>query len=351
MSDTLLNAFEAYLNKFSESDWLNAIETLAPEIHEVDRAATQIWFRFFPLELFRYLQSVDDKEKAVHAFAIQGDYELKDQIDTSHHFLYGHRYWKTVKAAIEAESAVFENGDVDLAEEIRQIAKMAAEKLKVDTSLLLGITVVGFMTVVQAGLENFKNAAGEVDKPKGLMAKSPDQIVKERAKDDSQGLLGFLKTVDKHFTVNYTTPKFEGKFGIINEEEIASASAKDQSKDWKAADDRCWEGVVPVECRSAACGTCWVGVLGGQEKLSEVARLERNRVKIFGYKQPEDPKPLLRLACQAKAYGNVSIVIPPWNGVFGKEVYGVERVELEPATTSAKENRTIVKEAVKNQLM
>jgi ferredoxin len=207
------------------------------------------------------------------------------------------------------------------------------------------------MTVVQAGLENFKNAAGEVDKPKGLMAKSPDQIVKERAKDDSQGLLGFLKTVDKHFTVNYTTPKFEGKFGIINEEEIASASAKDQSKDWKAADDRCWEGVVPVECRSAACGTCWVGVLGGQEKLSEVARLERNRVKIFGYKQPEDPKPLLRLACQAKAYGNISIVIPPWNGVFGKEVYGVERVELEPATTSAKENRTIVKEAVKNQLM
>ena len=345
------NTFETYLNKFNENDWLGSIETLAPEIHEVDRAATGVWFRFFPLGLFRYLQSAEDKEKAVQSLVIKGDYELKNQIDTSHHFLYGHRYWKTVKAAIEAESAVFENGDIDLAEEIRQIAQLAAEKLKADTSLVLGITAVGFMTVVQAGLENFKNASGEVEKPQGLMAKTANQIVKERAKDDSQGLFGFLKTIDKKFTVNYTTPKFEGKFGVIYDEEIASASAKDQSKDWKAADDRCWEGVVPVECRSAACGTCWVGVLGGEEKLSEVERLERTRMEIFGYHQPEDAKPVLRLACQAKAYGNVSIVIPPWNGTFGREVYGVEHVDLEPATTSAKQTRTIVKEAVKNQLM
>jgi len=345
------NTFEVYLNKFNENDWLAAVETLAPEIHEVDRAATGVWFRFFPLGLFRYLQSAEDKEKTVQDLVIKGDHELKNQIDTSHHFLYGHRYWKTVKAAIEAESAVFENSDIDLAEEIRQVAALAAEKLKVDTSLVLGITAVGFMTVVQAGLDNFKNATGEVEKPKGLMAKSPDQIVKERAKDDSQGLFGFLKTIDKKYTVSYMTPKFEGKFGVIIEEEIASASAKDQSRDWKAADDRCWEGVVPVECRSAACGTCWVGILGGQEKLSKVERLERNRIKIFGYNQPEDEKPFLRLACQAKAYGNVSIVIPPWNGAFGREVYGVEHIELEPATTSAKQTRTIVKDAVKNQLM
>ncbi|HTK25774.1 MAG TPA: hypothetical protein VL327_04390 [Pyrinomonadaceae bacterium] len=345
------NTFDVYINKFNENDWLAAVETLAPEIHEVDRAATQIWFRFFPLGLFRYLESTEDKDAATQTFVIKGDRELKNQIDTSHHFLYGHRYWKTVKAAIEAESAVFENSNIDLAEEIRQVAALAAEKLKVDTSMILGITAAGFMTVVQAGLDNFKNAAGEVEKPKGLMAKSPDQIVKERAKDDSQGLFGFLKTIDKKFTVTYTTPRFEGNFGIIVEEEIASASAKDQSKDWKAADERCWEGVVPVECRSAACGTCWIGVLGGQEKLSEVERLERSRMEIFGYHQPEDEKPFLRLASQAKAYGNVSIVIPPWNGTFGREVYGIDHIELEPATTSAKQTRTIVKDAVKNQLM
>jgi uncharacterized 2Fe-2S/4Fe-4S cluster protein (DUF4445 family) len=27
---------------------------------------------------------------------------------------------------------------------------------------------------------------------------------------------------------------------------------------------------------------------------------------------------MIRLACQAQAQGAVSIVIPPWNGVFGK---------------------------------
>ena len=66
-------------------------------------------------------------------------------------------------------------------------------------------------------------------------------------------------------------------------------------------------------------------------------------MKVFGYKQPEDEKPFLRLACQAKAFGNVTIVIPPWNGVFGKKVYGnVDELELEPVTTSAKALREAV---------
>ena len=68
---------------------------------------------------------------------------------------------------------------------------------------------------------------------------------------------------------------------------------------------------------------------------------------MFGYNQTDDPKPLIRLACQAKASGNVTIVIPPWNAVFGKKVYGnVEELDLEPVTTSAKALRETVKEAV-----
>jgi ferredoxin len=137
-----------------------------------------------------------------------------------------------------------------------------------------------------------------------------------------------------------------GKFQIISDEEIASASARDQSQNWRARDERCWEGVVPVECRSASCGTCWVGVLGGEEKLSEVGRRERYRMKVFGYEQPNDERPILRLACQAKAYGNATIVIPPWNGVFGKTVYGnVEELDLEPVTTSAKKLRETIASA------
>jgi len=71
-----------------------------------------------------------------------------------------------------------------------------------------------------------------------------------------------------------------------------------------------------VECRSASCGTCWVGVLGGAEKLSDVAVREAKKIKEFGYIDTAEPKPLIRLACQAAALGAVSVVIPPWNGVL-----------------------------------
>ena len=72
-----------------------------------------------------------------------------------------------------------------------------------------------------------------------------------------------------------------------------------------------------MECRAASCGTCWIGVIGGAEKLSPVVdRDERRRMKVFGYLDSAEERPLIRLACQAKAHGAVSIVIPPWNGVF-----------------------------------
>ena len=90
---------------------------------------------------------------------------------------------------------------------------------------------------------------------------------------------------------------------------------------WWSRDPRCIpnEGPIPVECRAASCGTCWIGVLAGAEKLSPVvANDEGRRMEVFGYPGTEGEKPLIRLACQAKAFGAVSIVIPPWNGVIGK---------------------------------
>jgi ferredoxin len=343
------NNFENFLSKFSEKDWLTAVENLLPAIHEVDRNAVQIWFRFFPLELFRFLETAEDKAKAIHKFAMQGNYELKNQIDSSHGFLYGHRFWKETKAEIETYATSFKEETADLKKVIEEIAQKVAEKVKADKSLTTAITAVGLMTLTQVGLDAFKTSAGTIEKPNGTLAKSPDQIVAERGKDDSQGILGFLKTVNKKFTVVWDEAKSNAKFRIIFDEDIATASAKDQSQNWKSMDERCWEGVVPVECRSASCGTCWVGVLGGQEKLSEVQRLERKQMKVFGYNQGDDAKPFMRLACQAKTSGNVTIVIPTWNGVFGKKIYdNVEKVELEPATTSAVKLRESIAEASKN---
>lgn len=334
-----MNEYEKCLRIIGEKEWLEAVDSLATSIHEVDRDATAIWFRFYPLGLRQYLANAEDKAKEVQKFVIQGDFELTDQIDVSHSFLYGHRYWKDVKTEIKHRAEAFSGDSLEIAAEARSIAEAASKTAGVGESLLIGIALIGLNTLVQVTWEEFKRSPGTTGTPHGMLTKSPDEIVAERAKDDSQGLFGFLRTVDKKYTVNWQDARSSGSFRIKNDADIASASALDQSQNWRSKDERCWEGVVPVECRSAACGTCWVGVVGGKEKLSDVQTLERKQMRVFGYNQPEDSKPYLRLACQAKASGNVSIVIPPWNGVFGRKVYGVEESKLEPATTSARKLR------------
>ena len=345
MTNNGTDTLESYLNTLGEPDWQKAIETLLPSIHEVDRNAVRIWFRFYPLSLAAFLFHADDPEQAKRSLGMQGDYDLESRIDTSHSFLYGHRYWRSAKSVIEAEAAKPTSG-ADLADEIARISKLVSAEAGADVSLVTAITAVGLMTLVQVGIEAFRATPGVVVKPSGPLTKSPDAIVAARQKDDSQGILGFLKTVNKSYSVIHDEQK-DARFEIMNDQEIASASARDRSQNWQAKDARCWEGPVPVECTSASCGTCWVGVIAGSEKLSPVERRERRAVKVFGYDQTESDQPLIRLACQAKAYGNVTLVIPPWNAVFGKKVYGnVEELELEPATTSAKALRETVRGAV-----
>lgn len=336
MSENYSTVFEKHLNKFTEDQWQETLSRLLPEIHEVDRIAAQTWFHFYPLSLFRYLAKAENLEEALHGFAMQGDYALKTQVDTSHNFLWGHRFWADVKHAIIERTISFEASQMDLGNEIRKITKSVANGVQKDSSLIMGITFVGLMTLVQTRLENFKATKSDNTKPTGLLAKSPKKVVETRSKDKKQGILGFLKTIDKEFNVTWDETKRNAKFTVINDEELATAAARDQSQNWLEKDERCGEGVIPVECRSAACGTCRVGVVGGAEKLSDVAPLERKQMKIFGYKQGDEAKPFIRLACQARAEGSVSIVIPPWNGVFGKKIYGnIEKIALQPATTSA----------------
>lgn len=340
------NTFVSEIEKLNEAHWLAAVEALLPEIHEVDRNAVQIWLRFYPLDLVNYLESSDNVEAAMKGIAMEGDFGLLDKIDTSHRFLYGHRFWQQVKAAV-VQRAESPEPFTDLETEIRAIAGAAAASANVAASLTTAISAVGLMTLVQAGLEELKASPGTVETPAGPMAGTPDSIVEERLKDDSQGFLGFLRTVDKKFSVAFKAFGSEGRFPVINDEEIVSASQKHHERDWQAIDPRCWDGPIPIECTSASCGTCWVGVLAGEQKLSEPSPRERRQMKVFGYGQPSSDKPFLRLACQAKAFGNVTIVIPPWNAVFGKKVRGnVEEVELEPVTTSAAKLRETIASAV-----
>jgi len=342
-----MSNFEDHLAQFTEAEWLAAVDELLPCIHEVDRAATQIWFRFYPLALKRFIDAAENRDEALNGIVMLGTYDLKDQISTSHHFLYGHRYWKTVKCAIEKEAGEFKSGTPALADMIKGVAMRASSKLNIERPLVNGIAAVGLMTYNQVGAEAFSASATEIEPPTGIMKGSPDQIVASREKDDSQGMFGFLKTIDKKYSVNYAAKDYAGKFPVMNEQEVTQASALDRSKNWQSLDERCWEGPVPVECTSASCGTCWVGILGGAEKLNEVGRRERRAMRVFGYNQPEGEHPCLRLACQTRATGNVTLVIPPWNAVFGKKVYNnLDALELEPVTTSAQKLRDVVKEAV-----
>jgi ferredoxin len=320
---------ENFLSEHGEEAWSATITTLLRSIHDVDKNAAQIWFYFFPLSLFEAFAHAGDPELLAQQLLVRGNCQLKDQIDTSHTFLYGHRYWPEVKSAVTNHATSFNPAEPrSLSDQILSVAQEVARNSKVDPSLVVGITAIAFMTMQQAGLRAFQ-APGKMLLDKKHARKSPDQVLRERAKDDSQGLLGFLKTIDKKWTVTYDENDEAAKYRMNNIQDLAWGAANDQSRNWREIDPRRSEGPIPVECRSASCGTCWVGVLGGVEKLSDVAAREGKKIKEFGYIDTAEPKPLIRLACQAQTHGAVSIVIPPWNGVFGKYLRSLKQTLAE----------------------
>ncbi|HEV2799836.1 MAG TPA: hypothetical protein VGW12_05030 [Pyrinomonadaceae bacterium] len=341
MSRNSETVFEDFLRRQDETDWARALESLLPEVHEVDRNATAIWFSFFPLALTRAFEQSDDPEQLAARLLMQGRYRLDGQIDSSHAFLYGHRYWPEVKRAVAARTAQFKDataGDgAPLAAFVREVAREVAAQKKVEESLVIGIAAVALMTLRQVGFAAFTASPGEVRIDGRRARQTPEKVLQERARDDSQGLLGFLRTTDKRWTVVWNEGDPTARFQMIHQQEVASAAATDK-RDWSQVDPRCTinEGPIPVQCRSASCGTCWVGVLGGAEKLTSVSPRERKAMQLFGYIDTDEPRPLIRLACQAQGEGAVSIVIPSWNGVFGKYL---RRLKEEEAADAAEASR------------
>ena len=167
-----MTTFETFLKQHDEEAWSAALTTLLRSIHEVDRNATQIWFSFYPLSLFQALEQADDPETLAQRLLLQGKFYLKDQIDSSHTFLYGHRYWPEVKNAVQKYAQEF-SGTTSLSDRVLSVAQELAKQLKVDPSLVLGITAVAFMTIRQAGLPAFEAASGKVLIDKKHARKSP----------------------------------------------------------------------------------------------------------------------------------------------------------------------------------
>jgi ferredoxin len=309
-----MNALHDHLCRYDAGAWRAAIDTLSAEIHPIDLNATRIWFAFFPLDLQMALAEASDPQETERKLGLMGRWRLADQIDESHRFLFAHRYWPQVKSAVGKDGIPL----VNLAPLISAVAETAARTARVDREFLLGMSAVALMTLRQVGPAAFAAAPGSIAISDRARAMSPHQVLRRRARDDGQGLFGFLRGLKKQWTVTFDENDPQAHFTVIEGQEIASGAQSDQ-RDYRSRDERCipGEGPIPVECRAASCGTCWVGILGGAEKLSPVVdRDERRRMKVFGYIDSSEERPLIRLACQARAHGGVSLVIPPWNGLI-----------------------------------
>ncbi len=312
------NVLHSFLKRHDETAWTQVLSWLIPSIHPVDQTAVRIWFSFWPLKLSRTLQQSADPVLKAKEMLLDGKYRLDEQIDSSVRFLFGSRYWPEVKATILAQAQSYGSaGGLELEKLIRHLADAAATKTEAPVSLLLGISAVACMILQQVGMAAFTVAAPNASS-KVSSNRSAEDVLKSRRDNAKRGFFSFLKSADSKYLITFDERSKSCAFEALRGQDLSMACATDK-KDYRSGDPRRIEGPIPCQCRSGACGYCWIGVLDGREHLSEITDFERERLSYFGYASTdgnEDPQPHIRLACQARCHGAVSIVIPPWNGVL-----------------------------------
>lgn len=313
-----------FLEAQSQKAWLEALDEIGASIHEVDRNATRIWFAFWPLELREALAERGDADEMARIMDLEGQWRLEDQMDSAVSFLYGAHYWSPLKKAVLTR----DRGEATLAETIRAIASRVAESENVAVGLVIGIAAVALMTLRQVGYEAFERSAGTPAEGE-LLDENPERVVKNRKRESRDGLLTFLKGVNRRWDVRWNERSGNGTFRAINGQDIAMAGDAVEG-DFRSLDYRRIAGPVPVECRVGSCGYCWVGILEGRDKLSEMTEFERERLRYFGYdtvNDADDEHPLIRLACQSQCHGDVTLAINSWNGELNRR-HDVGRTKL-----------------------
>ena len=305
--------FEGYLSGLDEGDWAESLALILPRIHPADRRATRIWFAFWPLKLRLALDGSSDPAQVFKDLQLDGKPRLEEQIDASVAFLFGSTYWPEVRQAVVAYAEeASEPRETSLDAHLLELAGRLAARLQVEQSLLTGIVAAGVMVLRQVGLAALAGCAGEAS-PNGR-PKSAAAVLKWRRR---RGWKSLIWKPGKHrVTFDESVP--ESCYEALDGQDLSMASGSDP-RDFQESDPRRIAGPVPVQCRSGACGYCWIGVLAGEENLSEMTPFEKRRLEYFGYAPPAEfarKHPAVRLACQSKCYGDVSIVVPPWNGVL-----------------------------------
>lgn len=298
-----------------QAEWDSMVRRLLRDIHPVDQNATLIWFSFWPLKLARALGDPDEA-RTRRDLQLDGRYRLEEQLDSSVSFFYASRYWPEVKRAVVSHVEGAQEPGPGPEARIRAVASRVAASLQVAERRLLGITAVGFMAMQQIGFSRFAelSTAGPAAVDDG---KSPGQVMDARA-GRRRGRLVRLFSPRRHAVTWDESDARRCRFEAVDGENLAMAAARDP-RDYRCLDPRRVEGPIPVQCRSGACGYCWTGVLEGRESLSAMTDFEKQRLEHFGYASPrvrEEAHGHLRLACQCLCSGDVTVVIPPWNGVL-----------------------------------
>ena len=179
MSSKTKTPLELFLSEHDDEAWREAIAELSTSIHEVDRTATQVWFYFFPFALLRAFEQAEDPARLAQELLMQGKWFLKDQVDSSHTFLYGHRFWPEVKRAVtRAAESKEPHASHTLAGVVREVAHAVAAERGTDESLAVGIAAVALMTLQQVGLEEFRRTPGEVLIDRRHARRTPEAILR-----------------------------------------------------------------------------------------------------------------------------------------------------------------------------
>ena len=313
------NRFVSFLQEHNQQTWNEILSSLVPSIHPVDQTATRIWFGFWPLELNESLGESSGFGEMARVMDLEGKWRLGEQIDESVDFLYGSRYWPAVKKAVLAHAEGYDKPEgKSLEERIREVSGGVASQEKTQESIVVGISAVASMILQQVGMKAFAAAAEKPAPParKDRTSHTPDGVVKKRGKKSGGGVIGYLKGLGQSYRVVWDESKADAFFEARHGQDLAMAAATD-SRDYRAMDYRCIDGPIPVECRVASCGYCWVGVIQGNSNLTDISDFEKERLNYFGYDAingADDSKPLIRLACQTQCEGDVTLVTPPWNG-------------------------------------
>lgn len=308
-----MTVFESYLNRLEEGDWAESLARILPRIHPVDSQATRIWFAFWPLKLRLALDGSPDPARVFKEFQLDGNPRLEEQIDASVGFLFGSAYWTEVKQAVVAHAEECSGPqETSLDAHVLELASRLAARLQVEQSLLTGIVAVGVMVLRQVGLSSLEACAREPSPNGG--PRTAAEVLKLRRGRGWKSLIW----KSKKYRVSFDESVPESCYEALDGQDLSMASGSDP-RDFRESDPRRVAGPVPVQCRSGACGYCWIGVLAGEENLSEMTSFEKRRLEYFGYAPPAEiarKHPAVRLACQSKCYGDVSILVPPWNGVL-----------------------------------